>query len=131
MKSNIVLAALALLATASVTPVAAQVTAFKTGERTTGLTKQCFYDAMGSEYTRTIQSIQLCPLSIRVSTNSPSPTRPTQPTPPPRPTQVTAFKTGEQTTGMTKQCFYDSMGSQYTRTIQSIQLCPLSIRVTR
>src|SRR5207247_9866400 len=42
---------------------------------------------------------------------------------------VTAFKTGEQTTGMTKQCFYDALGNQYTRTYGSVELCPLSIRV--
>jgi len=44
---------------------------------------------------------------------------------------ITAFKTGEKTTGMTKQCFYDALGSEYTRTIRSVALCPLSIRVTR
>ena len=67
MKSKITLAALTLLTVASVAPVAAQLTAFKTGEQTTGLTKQCFYNGLGSQYTRTIQSIQLCPLTIRVS----------------------------------------------------------------
>ena len=41
-------------------------TAFKTGERTTGMTKQCFYDALGSAYTRTIGAVELCPLSIQV-----------------------------------------------------------------
>ena len=41
-------------------------TAFKTGERTTGMTKQCFYDALGSAYTRTVGSVELCPLTIQV-----------------------------------------------------------------
>jgi hypothetical protein len=31
---------------------------------------------------------------------------------------TTAFKTGEQTTGMTKQCFYDALGSTYTTTLK-------------
>ena len=44
---------------------------------------------------------------------------------------VTAFKTGEKTTGMTKQCFYDGLGSQYTKTISSVSLCPLTIKVRR
>ena len=43
-------------------------TAFNTGERTTGSTKQCFYSAAGSEYTRTFQSYQVCPVTIQVST---------------------------------------------------------------
>ena len=30
---------------------------------------------------------------------------------------------------MTKQCFYDALGSAYARTISSIALCPLSIKV--
>jgi len=42
---------------------------------------------------------------------------------------VTAFKTGEVTTGMTKQCFYDYLGNAYTRTVQAIELCPLSLQV--
>lgn len=41
----------------------------------------------------------------------------------------TAFLTGEQETGMTKQCFYDYLGSTYTITIDSYKLCPLTIQV--
>lgn len=44
------------------------VTAYNTGERITGMTKQCIYDGLGSEYTRTVSSVALCPLSIRVET---------------------------------------------------------------
>lgn len=47
--------------------VAAQAgTAFFKYERTTGMTKQCVYDYLGNEYTITIKSYQLCPLSIAV-----------------------------------------------------------------
>jgi len=41
-------------------------TAFLKYERVTGMTKQCVYDYLGNEYTRTIRSTELCPLSIRV-----------------------------------------------------------------
>jgi hypothetical protein len=117
-------------------------TAFKTGERTTGQTRQCYYDFAGKEYTKTVESYQLCPLSIQVRTT------PVPPSPPPvppadslplvprqpqaRPAQaptVTAFKTGEQTTGQTKQCYYSFAGKRYTKTVESYQLCPLSIKV--
>jgi hypothetical protein len=118
---------LAVLGFASTPALAAQtVTAFKTGEQTTGMTKQCFYDALGNAYTLTIKSIELCPLSIQV--RLPPTTAPTRAEPESR-TTVTAFKTGEETTGMTKQCFYDALGNAYTRTIKSIELCPLSIQV--
>lgn len=101
-------------------------TAFKTGEESTGMTKQCFYDGLGSQYVRTVSSISLCPLSIQV----PGPASPSMTTPNQEPIgSAMAFKTGENTTGMTKQCFYDYLGSAVTRTVSSIALCPLSIRV--
>jgi len=42
---------------------------------------------------------------------------------------VTAFKTGEQVTGQTKQCYYKFGMNTYTITKQSYELCPLSINV--
>ncbi len=45
---------------------AATYTAYKTGERTTGMTKQCYYNALGNQYTITIKAIELCPLTIEV-----------------------------------------------------------------
>lgn len=36
---------------------------FKQGERTTGMTKQCFYDCTGTSKTVTIGSTELCPLT--------------------------------------------------------------------
>jgi hypothetical protein len=41
-------------------------TAFFKYERITGLTKQCVYDYLGSEYVITLQSYQLCPITITV-----------------------------------------------------------------
>lgn len=41
-------------------------TAFLKYERVTGMTKQCVYDYLGNEYTRTIRATELCPLSIEV-----------------------------------------------------------------
>jgi hypothetical protein len=41
-------------------------TAFLKYERVTGMTKQCVYDYLGNEYTRTMRSTDLCPLSIEV-----------------------------------------------------------------
>lgn len=41
-------------------------TAFFKYERVTGMTKQCVYEYLGNEYTITVQSYQLCPLTIQV-----------------------------------------------------------------
>ena len=56
----------AALIVCSTNAQAGTVTAFKTGERITGTTKQCYYQFGGSEYTITIKSYELCPLSIEV-----------------------------------------------------------------
>ena len=42
---------------------------------------------------------------------------------------VMAFKSGEAVTGMTKQCFYNYLGSTYTITIKSYELCPITINL--
>lgn len=41
----------------------------------------------------------------------------------------TAFLKYEYTTGMTKQCVYDYLGSQIIRTYPATSLCPISITV--
>jgi hypothetical protein len=40
---------------------------------------------------------------------------------------MTCFKSGEQTSGMNKICYYNCLGSQAAITIPAISLCPLSI----
>jgi hypothetical protein len=44
------------------------------------------------------------------------------------PMTVTCFKTGEQTSGMNKICYYDCLGSPAAITISAVALCPLSIQ---
>jgi hypothetical protein len=105
-------------------PAHGQTVAFKSGEIQSGMTKQCFYEALGSTYTRTISSVSLCPLTISVQ-SAPTPSYQA----PSMGTQGMAFKTGEQTTGMTKQCYYNHLGSTITRTVSAVSLCPLSIPV--
>ena len=100
-------------------------TALKTSERTTGSTKQCYYNGAGKEYTKTVESYQLCPMSITVGTPLPTPS----PSSAPSSVGSTAFKTGENQTGATKECFYEFAGKRYTKTVEGYQLCPLSIRV--
>lgn len=41
---------------------------------------------------------------------------------------ITCFKTGEQTSGMNKICYYDCLGSPAAITISAVSLCPLSIK---
>lgn len=53
-----------IVLTASATAFAG--TAYLKYERVTGMTKQCVYDYLGNEYTKTVRSSELCPLSIKV-----------------------------------------------------------------
>ncbi len=46
--------------------VPTQRTVFKTGERVTGETKECYYKFSGAEYTRTVLRHRLCPRSIKI-----------------------------------------------------------------
>ena len=101
-------------------------TAFKTGEETVGFTKTCYYDYLGSTHTKTISNVALCPLTIQVGTGPPGQNNSSRP---PAASYGTAFKTGEVTRGMTKTCYYDYLGSQYTKTVSNVSLCPLTIRV--
>ena len=41
---------------------------------------------------------------------------------------VTCFKSGEQTSGMNKICYYNCNGSTAAMTISSVSLCPLTIQ---
>ena len=45
-----------------------------------------------------------------------------------RPGSYVGLLYSEQVTGMTKQCYYNYLGSIHTRTIQSYELCPLEIQ---
>ncbi len=122
MNLNVSLVALVLLAAASPGPLAAQTaTAFQTGERVTGATKQCYYSFVGRRYTRTVPSDQLCAVSIQVPAPAPANV----------PTQKTVFKTGQRVTGETKECYYKFAGAEYTRTVLRYRLCPRSIKIPR
>ncbi len=99
------------------------VTAFKSGEQSTGETKQCFYSFESNTYTRTVASYQLCPMSIQVNPGNGYGTRPSNPL------TITAFKSGEEVTGNTKQCYYSFLGNTYTKTINSLAFCPMSIQI--
>ena len=124
MKNSSLISVLILMLFLSLDAVAGL--AFKTGENSSGMTKTCFYNYLGSAYTKTVSSIELCPLSIEVGSPSGGFGSAFETT---TPSGGTAFKTGENTTGMTKICFYNYLGSTYTKTVSSIQLCPLSITV--
>lgn len=45
-------------------PIQVAVTCFKSGERTSGMYKICYYDCLGSTVAITIDATDLCPLSI-------------------------------------------------------------------
>jgi hypothetical protein len=127
-KPAILIAVLTLAASHSL--AAQSTTGFKKGEQTTGMTKQCFYDVLGSGYTMTVASYEICPVTVQVASPvTPKASVPSYPTGGERQPYTTGFKKGEQITGMTKQCFYDVLGSAYTKTIASYEVCPVTVQV--
>ena len=67
-KHGLVLVALAAFCNPGALVAQSTTTAFFVSQRTTGNTIQCTYDGLGSRYIRTIQSYEICPLSIQVRT---------------------------------------------------------------
>lgn len=100
------------------TAAAQTTTAFKTGERTRGQVKDCFYEALGQEYVSTVGAYELCPLTARVSAQYEAPT-----------VRSTAFKTGERRRGSAKDCFYSALGRDYVYTVSAFELCPITVEI--
>lgn len=42
---------------------------------------------------------------------------------------VSGYLVKEYTTGMTRQCVYDVLGSTYIITVSAVEICPLTIKV--
>lgn len=66
MKMTYLAMALIIVVTALVAIPAFAITAFYRGESVSGMSKICYYDALGDRVAITIGSTQLCPLTIEV-----------------------------------------------------------------
>lgn len=88
-------------------------------ERTSGLTKICVYEVLGSPYTINVEATQICPLTINVPNPGLSP-----------PVGTRQGQTGvlirERVSGIDKICYYAVLGSAKTLTVSSVSLCPVS-----
>jgi hypothetical protein len=115
--------------TASASETTATGTALFKSESTSSMTKQCVYDYLGSPVIKTVQSYELCPVTIQVplsSTNTQYNALGNSSKP-----EVTGFFKREVETNMTKQCFYEALGSTYTLTVKNYQLCPVTAKFPR
>ena len=103
-------------------------TCFANGDSASGMTKICYYNCIGGRASKTVRSVELCPVSIDVqgtrgqtglgSSNPNSSFGGGQ----------TCFKKGEYVDGMNKVCRYDCLGSPAETTIRATELCPLSVK---
>ena len=88
-------------------------------ERTSGQTKICVYEVLGSPYTINVEAVQICPLTIDVPNPAPSP-----------PVGARQSQTGllirERVSGRDKICYYAVPGFARTLTVSSVSLCPVS-----
>src|SRR5262245_53167772 len=88
-------------------------------ERTSGQSKTCVYEVLGSPYTINVEAAQICPLTIEVPNPAPVPpvgTRQSQ----------TGLLIRESVNGASKTCYYAVLGVTKTMTVSSASLCPKS-----
>ncbi len=120
MTMRFVIAAVAALAAFVATSAAAE-TCMKTGEQSGAMGTVCYYRCSFGETTENIGPAKLCPLTSQASATAISRTVPSQ-------RAGTCMKSGERTTGMSKQCIYDCAGTTKVETVGAAQLCPLTAR---
>lgn len=118
-----------LIALAAFGGYASAATCFKSGERTSGMNKVCYYDCTGSEATKNVSMAELCPMTMQSSnTFGRQEDRPNSGARIGGGGSMACFKTDEEVSGMNKLCEYDCGGSRKVLTISSTALCPISAR---
>lgn len=120
---------LALLATAVMFAAKADAeTCFGSGERSSGMTKICYYKCVGGEASKTIGSTELCPLSIQSASTQGQQGLGSSRSNSGFTGGQTCFHQGDYVSGMNKICRYDCLGSPVETTISSVSLCPLTVK---
>lgn len=102
------------------TPAPAE-TCMKSGEQSGTMGTVCYYRCSFGETTENVGPAKLCPMTSQASAAAISRTVPTQ-------RAGSCMKSGERTTGMSKQCIYDCAGTTKVETVGAAQLCPLTTR---
>ena len=108
-----------LLAAVAWTPALAE-TCTKSGEETSGMGKVCYYRCTFGTTTENVGAARLCPLTSEATPRGSSASTGSGRS------DATCFKTGEETTGMTKQCIYSCGGTRKVETVGAAKLCPLT-----
>ena len=87
-----------------------------------GLTKVCNYNCVGSAYSITVGAAEMCPLNPPCSSSaSKSKVNIDSGT-------TTCFSNGEFTKGMNKVCKYNCVGSPHVITIGAAEMCPITVK---
>ena len=94
-----------------VSPAAGMSAFFKRDLGVQGFIRYCEYSD-GSTYT--VNSAELCPMSVETGFGSS------------RSTRMMGFKAGEYQDGMTKVCVYNVLGEQHAIRLNGMGLCPLT-----
>tara|TARA_B100000401_G_scaffold385859_1_gene289789 strand:+ start:228 stop:677 length:450 start_codon:yes stop_codon:yes gene_type:complete len=86
-------------------------------------TKVCNYTCLGSAYSITVGSTELCPLNPPCDPSAGSASQSYTSS-----GSTTCFKDYEYTSGMNKVCRYDCLGQDHAITIGAAHLCPLTVK---
>ena len=102
-------------------------TGFFERESVSGFNKTCTYSSTRGEFTKTIRSTQICPLTADDGRTNRS-MRSSQSNRQQNSGSTTGFFEGETASGFNKICTYSSVRGDFTKTIGSTQLCPLTAK---
>ena len=86
-------------------------------------TKVCDYTCVGSAYSITVGSTELCPINPPCDPSAGSASQSYTSS-----GSTTCFKDYEYTSGMNKVCRYDCLGQDHAITIGATYLCPLTVK---
>jgi hypothetical protein len=92
-------------------------TCIKSDEHATGNGTRCEYNCSFGLVVSQVGVGQLCPLTHEHSLGKPPPAAKAE--------SGVCVNTGEEVTGMTKQCLYDCGGSHRVMTVDASRLCPI------
>lgn len=91
-------------------------TGFFKGEEDSGMNKICYYESVNGRFSVTINSYNICSQTADDGEGAQTFSG------------ATGFLKGERTSGMLKTCFYESHRGEFTKTMNSYDVCPPSAK---
>jgi hypothetical protein len=96
---------------------------YSSGSSNSPFTKVCNYTCVGSAYSITVGSTDICPLSPPCDPSAGAASKSNTSS-----GSTTCYKKNEYTKGMNKVCGYNCLGQPHVITIGAANICPISVK---